>query len=369
MSKVGILSMQRILNYGSFLQAYGLKKILEDLGCNVVFVDYRPGECLVPPNGGRGVFRKISKGLEVLKYKASLKDKIAFIKYKNNYAENNYHYLEIDQRMNYTPELDLLVIGSDEVFNCVQNNTNVGFSLELFGEGNRAKRLISYAASFGNTTLSKLERYKVKDKIAECLSGFDAISVRDANSGEIVTELTGIVPEYNFDPVLAYDFMERCKEIPPRITETKYMILYGYSGRFTKSECEKIKLYAAEKGLKIFCIGGLQSCCDKFIDCSPFQVLAYFRDAECVVTDTFHGTIMSVITHNNFVSIVRKSGYGNAEKLTDLLKRLHLESRMTDDVGKLSQMLSFPIDYDETDNIIQKERRHTYQYLENQIKS
>ena len=59
MIKVGILSMQRIANYGSFLQAYGLKHMLEDLGCEVQFVDYHPGETLITSNEGTGIKRKI----------------------------------------------------------------------------------------------------------------------------------------------------------------------------------------------------------------------------------------------------------------------------------------------------------------------
>ena len=81
MKKVGILSMQRIQNYGSFLQAYGLKRILEDIGCDVQFVDYHPGETLIPAYCGTGIVRKISKVLEVFKYSAPLKEKIRFIKY------------------------------------------------------------------------------------------------------------------------------------------------------------------------------------------------------------------------------------------------------------------------------------------------
>ena len=63
--------------------------------------------------------------------------------------------LGITDEMNYNPTLDCLVIGSDEVFNCIQKNSNVGYSTELFGKDNRADRLITYAASFGNTTLEK----------------------------------------------------------------------------------------------------------------------------------------------------------------------------------------------------------------------
>lgn len=59
--KVGILSMQRIKNYGSFLQAFALKSILEELGADVEFVDYHPGETLIPSDGGMGIKRKIIK--------------------------------------------------------------------------------------------------------------------------------------------------------------------------------------------------------------------------------------------------------------------------------------------------------------------
>ena len=65
--RVGILSMQRIKNYGSFLQAYGLKHILEDLGCEVQFVDYHPGETLISADGGTGLSRKLSKVTDVIK--------------------------------------------------------------------------------------------------------------------------------------------------------------------------------------------------------------------------------------------------------------------------------------------------------------
>ena len=47
MSKIGIMSMQRIVNYGSFLQAYGLKSMLEELGNKVEFIDYQYEKSLV----------------------------------------------------------------------------------------------------------------------------------------------------------------------------------------------------------------------------------------------------------------------------------------------------------------------------------
>lgn len=356
--------MQRIFNYGSFLQAYGLKSILEDLNCEVQFVDYHIGDCLIPSQGGTGIARKISKVLEVFRYKAPLKEKFRFIEYKKDYAKKYYPYLGIDEKLNFTPTVDVLVIGSDEVFNCVQSNSNVGFSPELFGQGQHAKKVISYAASFGNTTLKKIEKCQVKEKVGGWLKKFDALSVRDANSGSIVKNLTGIEPEYHLDPVLMYDFVGKCRQIPTSIPEKDYIIVYGYSGRLTDLECKRIRLYADSKELKVLCIGGVQNCCDKFVDCNPFEVIAYFQNAQAVVTDTFHGTILSVITHRTFASIVRSSGYGNAEKLTDLLQRLMLTDRILPKLSQLEELLSTPIDYTETDVVIKAERQRTYQYLQ-----
>ncbi len=367
MKKIGILSMQRIFNYGSFLQAYGLMQICKEIGGEVEFVDYHPGKCLILSEQKRGISRKISKVTEVLKYKAPFKEKIKFIKYKKDYAKNYYPYLEITENMNYSPKLDLLIIGSDEVFNCVQDNTNVGFSPELFGKNNRAKRVITYAASFGNTTIEKLEKYNVRSEISEYLSAIDDISVRDTNSGKIVRELTSAEPEYHLDPVLMYDYIGKCKKIPKTVHDGNYLLLYGYSGRFTERECRFIKAYAKKKGLKIYCIGGVQNACDKFIDCDPFTVIAYFKNAECVITDTFHGTIMSVITQKRFVSFVRETGYGNSEKLTDLLERLGQSRQIVNDVSEIKRKLSYDIDYRKTNDIIKKERVKTYEYLKSQL--
>lgn len=362
MKKVGILSMQRIANYGSFLQAYGLKCILEDLGCDVQFVDYHPGETLIPPDGGTGLKRKISKIIETFKYDVPLKERIRFIKYKKNYAANYYPYLGISE-MNYSPELDVLVIGSDEVFNCVQNNTNVGFAPELFGVNNNAKKIITYAASFGNTSVEKLEKYGVNKNVTAYLKNISFISVRDKNSGDVVKELTGKEPLFNVDPVLAYDFIGKCSDIPSSVPEDNYMILYGYAGRFSKEECKKIINYANSKGLKIFCIGGVQVACDKFIDCNPFQVIAYFQHADCVVTDTFHGTILSVITHRQFVSVVRNTGYSNSEKMTDLLDRLGLRDRIVDNLDIVGNKLGALVNYEKVDVVIKNERKKSYEYL------
>lgn len=377
MKKVGIMSMQRVFNYGSFLQGYGLKSLIEELGCEVEFVDYHVGECLITENKNTTGLKKIisksrvaSKLLEYIEFKAPLKEKCKFIIYKKNYAKKNFPQLGIKSSYNYNPELDVLVIGSDEVFNCVQSNPNVGFSPELFGSDNNAKKVISYAGSFGNTTIEKLKKYNVDNKVADLLKDFDDISVRDSNSGKIVKKLTGIEPNYNLDPVLAYDYMNKCKDKIKDIPDKNYIILYGYSGRFNSEECKKIKEYARKNNKKVYCFGGVQEVCDKFIDCSPFEVLSYFKNADGIITDTFHGTIFSIITKRKFATVIRKShgtSYGNEEKLSDLLRRMKLSNRVTFEINDIEKLLNEEIDYSETFKVLEVEREKTKEYLKKNI--
>lgn len=372
MGKVGIMSMQRIANYGSFLQAYALKQLIENRGYTVEFVDYHVGPPIIKDNADSGnkYIRKIEKGLETFKYKAPCSHKLSFIHYKYSFGKKYLPLLGVTDAMNYNPVLNCLVIGSDEVFNCIQKNSNVGYSLELFGKDNRARKLITYAASFGNTTLEKLDRYGKKDEIGKLLSKFDAISVRDFNSGKIVERLTGRAPVYHLDPVLAYDYMNCCDKIPKLQPSEKYLILYAYSGRISDEEADWIATYAQKKNLKVYAIGGIQKNADRFIDCSPFEVFAYFKNAEEVITDTFHGSIFSVITHCRFTTIVRKSegnSYGNEEKLSDLLKRLNLTGRMTTRVKDAERINKQPINYTEVDDILRKQRMIAKEYLKKNL--
>ena len=372
MKKVGIMSMQRIANYGSFLQAYALKQLIEELDCKVEFVDYHVGQPVIDEksDSNNKYLRKLKKGFETFSYKAPLSHKISFIRYKQSFSKKYLSLLGITDEMNYNPKLDCLVIGSDEVFNCIQKNANVGYSLELFGKNNNAKKLLTYAASFGNTTLDKLKKYKKDVEIAELLRKFDLISVRDANSGKIVEKLTDKVPVYNLDPVLTYDYMNCCDKIPDLSINEKYLILYAYSGRISNDEAEWISKYAKKKNLKVYAIGGIQKCADCFIDCSPFEVLSYFENAEEVITDTFHGSIFSVITHRPFTTLVRQSvgnDYGNEEKLSDLLKRLNLENRMTTNVADVASINKEKIDFDKVDKFLKKQRLLAIEYLKSNV--
>ena len=238
--------------------------------------------------------------------------------------------------------------------------------MELLGKDNNAKRVISYAASFGNTTLEKIEKYGKTEDFKKYLKQLNAISVRDENSRKIVKKLTSKEPRINLDPVLIYDFKNDKNFSFERKTDEKYMILYAYNDRISKEEAKIIKEFAKKNNLKLYSIGGAQPYADKFIDCHPYDIFAWFKNAEFVVTDTFHGSIFSIVANRPFVTIVRKSkgvGYGNEEKLAYLLEALSLKDRAVYNAKKMAGVLVSNINYEITCKVIDEEKEKTVDYL------
>lgn len=360
--KIGILSMQRIINYGSFLQAYALKKTIENLGHFVSFVDYHIEKPIES-------FDNNKKKNRIARF-LSAKNKIGLLRLKL-FSKKFKSYFPIlgfkDGVYHYNTSFDTLVIGSDEVFNCFQNSSLVGYSLELFGKNHNSNKLISYAASFGNTTLNKIQYYKKEEELKKLLLDFDSVSVRDLNSYNIVKQLCDREPEVNIDPVLLYDFVgdEKFAGNCKKTTKSKYLIVYAYSYRLKENECKSIKEFAKKKKLKIFTIGGIQKI-GKYIPCSPFEVFDYFQTASFILTDTFHGTIFSIINGCNFATIIRKSNgnsYGNEEKLTYLLKTFDLKERIISDLDDLQSIIDKKIDFENVNKIIKHEREKSVKYL------
>jgi hypothetical protein len=367
---VGIMSMQRIHNYGSTLQAYSLRRLIEEAtpGARVSFLDYRPGRVLVEDSAvpTSKVGRILAKVREYNAVDAPLVDRLRFFDHKRAYGSRYFESVGIPTTPNHDLHVDCQVIGSDEVFNCVQANSNVGYARDLFGHGSPAPRLISYAASFGNTTLAKIRAAGIEDELAQDLTRFDALSVRDGNSRSIVRELTGREPLLHVDPALSYDLLADQRVPKRRLHADPYLIVYGYSGRLTPQENASLRDYARRIGARILTFGGVQECGDAFVECSPFELLAYFRDAVGIVTDTFHGTIFSIINHRPFATIVRAStagGYGNEEKLKFLLETFGLSSRRLNGAEAIDQLLSAPLDTGAIDATLASERASTRNYL------
>lgn len=361
---VGILSMQRVLNYGSLLQAYALKKSIERLGHECSFLDIEKGIQLKCHTEGKNPEKRSVKTLVQKLETEGIKIVNNYLhhkRYRSRFRTDFLPLLGITEETITEKQFDIVVIGSDEVFNFVQHS-DWGFSKQLFGHGISAKKVITYAASFGWTTLNDVLQYGVASDLKQAIKNLSNISIRDENSYKIIKFLTNREPAIHLDPTFIYNFEP---ELPKTSHYSDYIALYSYRGR-TDSKIEKkaIRKFAAANKKNIYSLGFYHAWCDKNLLVDPFEFLNLFKNAAYVVTDTFHGTVFSIIFQKRFCTIVRKS---NSEKISYLLKQFELQDRIASSVAQIDDILQTPINYSPVNRILDKKREESITYLQNEL--
>lgn len=356
--KIAILSMQRIFNYGSVLQAYSLKKMIEDIsGEKVYFLDVVEEDCVWLSNPLRQDKDDYAQEPYVDSSDICYLYKRLINRYKVHRLRGKIRKFqrEVLGLSEDTQDIhfDLVVEGSDEVFKSVSR-----IRCFLYGAVPNTDKLITYAAACGNSCYEGIPAKKV-DYIRNMMNNFNAMSVRDQHTKDYIGKLYDGEIEEHMDPVLMGNLCDRehCE-----IKMKKFVVVYAYGDRIrTREEITVIKAFAKARRLKTVAIGAPQYWCDLFVAVSPFEALDYFYYAEYVVTDTFHGAAFSIINHCRFAVIVRKS---NENKLKDLLYQLHLEDRIVTRMRDLDALLQRPIEYDKVDCMLEGERKRARAYLE-----
>lgn len=358
--------MQRVVNYGSFMQAYALMKILESLGHNITFCDFRPGE---PKHLGKKVEtvsslkKTIILAKKILLSPAGLsKEKIFRWKLAKQHQNIALKTLGITAIKDYNYNCDVMIIGSDEVFNYTQNHI-FGYVPTLFGHGIPARSIIAYAVSAGYTSIQDVEADNMGEEIAAGFVKFDQFGVRDQNTYDLVARYANTIPTFVIDPTLLYDFDA---EIPPAPIKLGYVLIYAYNGRLDAPEdVEKIRTFAKSKGLRVISVGFYHGWCTENLVVSPLELLSVFQHATYVITDTFHGSIFSIKNQKPFVSLIRGDNKwgSNSNKLGFLLHQLGLEDRINRDLSKLAVHLDTPIDYPKVYSTLDKLRQTSMQFL------
>ena len=337
--KVCILSMQQIDNMGSLLQSYALKTTIEKLVNEVEFMDIKKRDEDYKLLGNYkqeyheerekdGLLGKINKidryTINRLKIKGkSVEQGLAFDEFRKE-------HLNIDKK---SRQYDLCVIGSDEVFNCL-NSGVWGFTSQLFGNVPEANKVITYAASCGSTKYEELPK-EVAEKIRETFAHVAVFSVRDENTHEFVAKLTDKEVNDNLDPVLVYNFDDEVEQVALPEMPEHYCIVYSYYNRIhTPEEINAIKSFCREHRLTPVAIGAPQFWINDYIVCSPFQCLKIFQKAEFVITDTFHGTIFAAKYSNRFAILARDS---NKNKLLDLVEKIGMKQHLMGDITEIEK--------------------------------
>lgn len=261
----------------------------------------------------------------------------------------------------YTDEkdLDAVVVGSDEVF-----ALHTGPTPAFFGHALPSKKVFAYAGCFGPTDYDDVVAKHCNAFVESGLKAMCGLSVRDENSREAVEKLTGINPKLVCDPALLYGYEEEIAKMEKPIKEN-YLLVYAYDGRMdTLEEVAAIKAYAKAHGLKTLSPGFYHPWVDYNINVDPVNLLGYFKHASGVVTDTFHGSVMSIITDASMTVCTRES---NHFKLYNLLAEYGLENRIVTSWDMLPKVLDVPVDFNPVHEQVKARRADAMSYLDEMI--
>lgn len=358
--KFGIITHYDVHNHGALLQLNALIQVLANKGIEAYALQFDKNYDFL------GVKLKS-------KYNISIKSIPFYLKYlkeqglkKTLFNIKKRKILEKFKREQlliggyYTDEKDLnaVIIGSDEVFALHTGPTPV-----FWGYALPSDNVFVYAGCFGPTTIKDITKKHCLSFVKGGLENMKALSVRDKNSYDIIKALTGKNAEMVCDPVLLYGYKKELKQ-QSKINLKPYLLIYAYDSNMNDAtEIQAIRKYAKAHNLQIISAGFYHQWCDKNINVDPIRLLSYFRDAHSVITDTFHGSVMSILTNAEFAVKLR----GNGNKLGNLLEEYGLTERIiTPDKG-LNQLFSAKINWNNVNAELSKRRKDSMDYLTKNI--
>jgi hypothetical protein len=333
---VGIITLYNSYNYGAFLQAYALQKTIRTLGYQSEFLDVSSAAA-----NRKRVGKLLTKKLDVLLF--NIRKHMAF---KKAWQAFDISPIRYQPTRSYYPAV---VIGSDEVWN-INNDTFLPFP-EFFGCALNSGRIIAYAPSSSSAMPDDFANYP---EFVNGLKNMHALSIRDVNTEQLIEKLTGRKGIMVLDPTFLTEF--NAEEVPSGGGESGYVLVYTYG--FDSHKIAQTREFAQAHGLKLISLGFFNAWCDKSVAATPFEFLGWLRNATFVVTDTFHGTIFSVLYRKVFGTFA-----DNKPKVTALLDRLGLQHRNLSSAHTLADVIEKPIDYSKVDEIISRERTISLNYL------
>lgn len=355
--KTATITYHNVYNYGAVLQAYALQQALLNLSIDNVIIDYTPKQNYIyqriPGHSIKIVIINIVRLMLTFKsYYSTKKRHKNFDKFvqKNLRLTRKYHTgteLHLDP-----PKADIYIAGSDQLWN-VTRGLKEFFFLDF---GSKEIKRVSYAVSMGSSVVPK----HLQQQVRELLNNFTAISVRELETQQY---LENFLEHRNFvlqhlDPVFllgkeVWAAFPRIKGLP-----YPYILCYPMSGhpqlqgaiqRLKELTGYKVVVLTSEltflKGDVTIKSAGVE------------EFINLFKNAEYVLTTSFHGTAFSAIFNKKFFSFLGNSAPG---RITGLLSQLELQGRI---INNLEDITTQEIDYRKANVMIEENRQKAIEYL------
>lgn len=369
MKKIGIATVYTGYNYGSALQAYATKYILSDMGYQADIIkisgslakgrDVRLGKLITI--ACRSMFHK--GGIKSLKnYSSSISKEFQegtvelFDEFINN--EINPHMISYRKLKKKAKgdEYFAFICGSDQVWNSGVFYVDPFYYLRFAPFDKR----IAFAPSFGREFVPDYNKRKIKKYVSDVKYK----SVREKSGAKIIKELTGKESSVLIDPTLVLDRADWTSLLRNETSRKENYLLAYFLDSPSEKACNAMKRISEKYNLEIvrlpYVFKDLER--NNVESAGPKEFVGYVKNATCVCTDSFHGTAFSLNFNVPFYTFERR--YGSAENQSSRVKSLlemtnHLCRYEPDSID-----LCMDISFEESNRILESERRKSREYLE-----
>ena len=321
---IATITCHDVYNVGASLQAYALAEYLRRQGHTPVIIDYKAPYLSThyrlwgcsSPAFDRPVLRQL---YSLCKLPGRIRDyfsprKRAFDQFRAQYLPlTPQRYASAAQLEQCPPQAQVYLAGSDQIWNTrFPNGKDPAFYLTFApSAGVRA----SYAASFATKEVEPEQREQVRTWLRQ----LDFISVRERSGVDILTRLGVAGGIQVCDPVFLLP-RSHWESIAPAQPEGDYLLVYDFDRNPKVAEISR--QLARERGWKIYTIFPSDygdRCC---WDCGPLEFISLVRNAQCVLSNSFHGTAFALIFQRPFLVLPR--GEQINTRMEDLLAELGL---------------------------------------------
>lgn len=363
MKKVAIMTWYQHKNYGTTLQAFALQRIIENLGYSVEGIDYY----------SKGYYREtfLEKILSKNRLKEGLRNKINRVKYGtvlDDEKDRRYQKFIEDFIAFHTPtqtssqlfclndEFDAFVCGSDQIWS--PNEFNSKYFLDFVKDDIKK---ISYAPSFG---VNYIENDCVRENIGELVSKIPHLSVRESRGSEMLKEYYGVDAKVVIDPTLLLNAKEWLSYSNKEYEVDSNILLCYFLGenenvwkeveriaKLRNLQVALIPVFPKDYRRKYKILGGV----------GPAEFITLFSKVSYVCTDSFHGTVFSILFKREFKTFKRfkdNDSKSQNSRIINLLENLSL----IDHLGNKSNSQEI-IDWTKVYSLLEGLRKESIEFL------
>lgn len=339
--KVGIITFHFAHNQGAVLQCYALQSVLKKMGHDVKVINYCPSYHTIRYCWKKNPFamayysfkklknnsmitrlhqmaRSFAKGIYFTLFQTFKVREKNFTAFVNKNLSLSEKYKTLRSLRKNSPKYDVYISGSDQLWNpdLVDGTFDPAYFMDF---GNDRVKRITYAVSLK-------EKYTVeeKKKLQELCSTIDAISLREKNNA--MDEILNGQYTVCIDPTLLLNCEDYSDVIAPKSIDEPYIFVYGFET--SSNLVEAVRAISNELGIRV--INGSPeriklNNVENLYDYGPDEFLNYIKNAQFVVTNSFHGTAFSIIYNKQFVTVAHST---RGRRMIDLLEKLGLSGRL-----------------------------------------